>query len=103
MDRTKFFQVYYNEDEQVNELDYLYNNLSKLSLKYATSRYRVTESDLMRPDLISYKTYGNVNYWWVIMVINGVQNPLTDLVVGQMLLIPNENDLYDFMKKYRLR
>lgn len=103
MDRTKFFQNYFNETTQVNELDYLYNNLSKMALKYSTSRYRVSEQDLMRPDLISYKVYGTVNYWWVILVINNIQNPFLDLSVGQMLLIPNENDLYDFRKKYRLR
>jgi len=101
MDRTKFFNtVTVNETE---ELDYLHNNLSRLTLRYKPSRYRVNATDLMRPDLISYKIYGIVGYWWILMLVNGVQNPLEDLQVGQILIIPNQVDIHNFIKKYRMR
>jgi hypothetical protein len=51
-------------------------------------RYAVVETDLMRPDFIAWKTYGDVSLWWVIMHVNSIANPFTDLIVGEVLKIP---------------
>ena len=51
-------------------------------------RYVVTESDLMRLDLIAHRVYGDSSWWWVIAWVNNVFNPLRDLVVGDVLLLP---------------
>ena len=40
-----------------------------------------------RPDLISYRMYGNPLYDWVIMRRNAIQHP-TEIVQGMMLFIP---------------
>ena len=101
MDRTKFF-----EDETVNgidELDMLHNNLSKFTMNYEPSYYRVDAVDLMRPDLISFKCYGTVSYWWLIMLANGLYDAFHDLQVGLLLTIPNVIDVYTFFKEYRMR
>ena len=51
-------------------------------------RHTVVESELGRLDLIAYKTLGNSAYWWAIALVNSIANPLSDLVVGQLLKIP---------------
>jgi len=101
MNRTNFYKV--ETVDNVNELDFLHNALSKFTTTYPVNYYRVTGVDLMRPDMISYNFYGTVGFWWILMVINGINNPLCDLKVGQILQIPNKLDIYAFQKKFRMR
>lgn len=101
MNRTKF----YNETivDSVPEIDFLFNNLSKFVTKYKPSYYKINEVDLQRPDLISYKIYGTVKYWWIVLTYNGIENPFTGLEIGDLIKIPNILDIYDFYKKYSVR
>jgi len=101
MDRTRFFAV--EDVDGKAELDFLHNYLSRFKMKYEPVYYRVRQDDLMRPDLISYYAYGTVKYWWVICLVNDIFNPLTDLQVGQLLVIPSILDVYEFGKKWRVR
>jgi len=101
MDRTKFFKI--EEVDSVEEFDYLYNSLHNFEITYQPGYYRVVDEDIYRPDLISYKNYGTVNYWWLVIFINGVYDPFYDLAVGDLLTIPNILDIYEFYKKYRKR
>ena len=87
----------------VEELDFLWNSISDFKMNYPVKYYRVRDQDWMRPDLISHKVYGNVQFFWIIMVVNNIENPLTDLAPGTLLKIPSLLDIYDFSKKYRCR
>ena len=98
MDRTQFYNIATNNG--VQELDFLSNNLTNFKPRYAVGYYRVSAKDVMRPDLICYKQYKTVKYWWLILMINGVMNPLMDLKPGMQLMIPNLIDIYEFYKKY---
>lgn len=88
--------------DAIVELDFLHNPLSSFSMTYGLNYYRVTSSDLMRPDLISYKCYGTVEFWWVLMLVNSIDCPLSDLSIGQILVVPNKIDIYNFQKKFRI-
>lgn len=101
MNRTNFYQELAVFDTK--ELDHLWNSLSGFKMLYQPTYYRVTSSDHMRPDIISYKVYGVVEFWWVICLVNSISSPLTDLVEGLVLTIPNKLDIYSFQRKYRLR
>lgn len=101
MDRTKFYRV--ETVDGVKELDFLYPSLSKFEMNYKPSYYRIAGSDLMRPDIISYKCYGTVNFWWIIMVVNDIVFPLIDLQEGMILTVPSKLDIYDFQKVYQIR
>lgn len=101
MDRTAFYETI--DIGNGSEYDYLHNSLSNFTLLYPVQYYRVSEEDVMRPDLISYKAYGTVQYWWVIMLVNGVQNPLVDLTVGMLLKVPSVLDIYTFAKQYSIK
>ena len=101
MDRTNFYNIVRNDD--IDEYDYMHNNLTKFKMKYSVSYYRIEEADLQRPDIISYKIYGSIAYWWLLMMINGIENPLKDMEVGQLIQVPNVLDIYEFQKKWSLR
>lgn len=101
MDRTQFFHT--DTVNGVPEFDYLYNSLANFQMTYPVSYYMVNDSDLLRPDMISYKVYnGSVEYWWIICFINKIQNPLVDLVTGDTLTIPNFLDIINFYRKYKV-
>jgi len=101
MDRTKFCEKV--EVDDIGELDYLRNNLSRFTMQYPPDKYIVSETDLLRPDMISYKAYGDVGFWWIIMYVNDIDCIYIDLVEGMTLDIPSLIDLYNFHKQYALR
>jgi len=72
-------------------------------MNYPVSYHQVTESDVMRPDLISYAVYGTVDYWWIILFVNDIDDPLTEIVAGDVLTIPNIADIYNFYQAYSFR
>ena len=101
MNRTNFFNT-------VNignglEYDHLDTTLNRFVMNYPVEYYRITAGDVMRADLLSYKNYGTVKYWWIICYVNGIQNPLDDIEVGQLVKIPNILDIYSFYKGYAVR
>jgi len=87
----------------VEELDFLWHSLSEFKMKYTPSHYRVDDSDIPDPALISYRVYGDVGFWWVVLLVNGIENPLAELEPGMILEIPNKLDIYDFQRKWRVR
>jgi len=100
MNRTDFFEKVTVDDTE--ERDFLRNPLSTFTMNYSPLYYRVNSADVMRPWLISYNCYGVVDFWWLLMFINDIENPFTDLEEGMLLKVPNSIDIYDFAKKYRV-
>lgn len=101
MRRTLFYKKF--TTNSVEELDFLYNSLSQFKFNYAPGYYRVGEEDIPDPGGISNKVYGTVEFWWVILLVNDIQNPFLELTSGMLLKIPNVVDIYDFQKRYRVR
>lgn len=101
MNRSNFYQKY--TVDGVAELDFLHNPLTNFEMNYAPNYYRVSGEDDMCPDLISVKVYGSELYWWVIMLVNGIDNPFTEITTGSVLTVPNMLDILAFQKKNRLR
>jgi len=101
MDRFRFYKEV--TVDGVKELDFLWNNLSSFEIKRTPIYYRTTVSDVMQPDFISYKIYGTERYWWIICLVNDIMNPFTDIEEGVILKIPHIMDIYDFLKKWRMR
>jgi hypothetical protein len=58
----------------------------------AETLYVVSDSDLGRPDLISWRNYGVSDLWWVILFYNEIIDPFS-LEVGDRLRIPNSQDV----------
>ena len=101
MDRTLFYNIV--TVDGVEELDYLDRALGSFALTHTPTYYRVDETDIARPDMISYVNYKTTQYWWIICLVNKIQNPFTDIAVGDILTIPYISDIYTFYKQYKMR
>ena len=101
MKRTVFYNKITHDGEE--ELDFLWNSLSGFEMKYTPVYYRVDDSDIPDPTLISYRVYGDVGFWWAILLVNGIENPLTELKSGMILTIPSKLDISDFQRQWRVR
>ena len=64
-------------------------------------RHTVTSEDVGHIDLIAWRYYGdgNEHLWWVIAWVNRISNPITDMYIGQQILIPAENDIAAALEK----
>jgi len=101
MNRTKFYnKVTVNDVEQ---LDFMDNNLSSFTPTGGFGYYRTTIIDKKRPDIISFKNYGTVYYWWLICLHNRLNNPFFDTTIDLVLEIPSLIDIFSFLKDYKKR
>lgn len=64
----------------------------------STGRYRLTEEDKMRPDLISNALYTNQSKFDLLLKYNAISNPFS-LDVGYVLLVPDATKIDAAVKK----
>ena len=92
--RTNFTEQ--NLLDQVIENDLARNNFINYKFKKPRTFYTVKEEDLLRPDLISLKTLGKQDYWWIIYKLNNINDPFNELFLGKSLQIPDISDVENF-------
>ena len=85
----------------INEVDLPINNFNNFNFEGNDSYYNVTESDIQRPDLISYKIYGTTDKWWVIMKYNKISDVWNDLFVGMILEVPSTKNIDDYSRNQK--
>jgi hypothetical protein len=67
--------------------------LKKLNEIPSAGTFRITNQDeINRPDIISYKIYNHVQYWWIIMLFNDIYDE-TNLPYYTLLEYPSLPDL----------
>jgi hypothetical protein len=101
---NKFSRVNFlhkNDVDGINENDLVTNVLNKSEFKRPRTYYTISKQDLNRPDLISLKTLNSMSYWWIIMKLNDIEDPLNELEIGQSIQIPNIRDVEEFFLKNR--
>ena len=66
-----------------------------------SGRFVVSGQD-SRPDLVSYEIYGDVQYWWIIMLYNEIST-ISEIITGMEIRYPSQSDLeqYYFSLKSR--
>ncbi len=64
--------------------DYIKNTLPNLDFRVSM----IPAGLEGRPDLISYASYGTVNYWWLICEANKIKDPFEELYSGKQIKIP---------------
>lgn len=101
MKRTDFFKKVTVEGKI--EVDPLQHTLGLFRIKRPYQIHVVTAGEEGRPDLISYRYYNTVEYWWLICVANDIQCPFLELYPGRELKVPSILDIADFYRKYRIR
>ena len=55
-----------------------------------------------RPDEVSFKTLGSTQYWWVILLLNGLTQ-VDDIKIGDRLSFPDLNSLEDLFFSLKSR
>jgi hypothetical protein len=98
--RTNFYDTVIVNNK--SEYDLIMNKFDKFTIARPTRFYTVIESDLKRPDVISLKCYSNVDYFWIIGKVNCIDDFWNDLSVGDVLIIPDQLDIEDFLLNARI-
>lgn len=83
------FKLYKTADNQ-----YFYNILSKVSFPENLDKtlfYTITVNEKTPWTLISYSAYGTIELWWLLAIINGIQNPFE---------LPSNNELKILKAQY---
>lgn len=57
--------------------------------------HKVSQADINRLDLVSYKYYNTPIYWWIIAEASGIYNPLI-VPEGTILVIPSLQTVYNY-------
>ena len=52
-------------------------------------------------DNISYSFYNDVSYWWVIVMMNDIQNPFEEIVDGQQIKVLKGNQIVKLLDDMR--
>lgn len=81
-------------------------NLSSINIKdfkFTSFDYiMVKREEEYRPDLVCYRIYGTIEYWWILLEINDISNIWEDFLEYRVLKYPPISDmqkLVEFLKK----
>jgi len=92
--RTNFYRQ--NLIDGVIENDLAFNGFDNYSFKRPRTYFTIDEVTLYRPDLISLRTLGKVDYWWIILKLNCVDDVYSDMFLGKTIQIPSIADCEQF-------
>ena len=87
----------------VKEFDLGSIDLRKLARERVYNWTIVKPHEQCRPDLISYRIYGNQDLWWILMWINGISDPWHDLMPDTALKYPSMDKIKQAIKYARAR
>ena len=99
MNRANFMQQT-NIDGNI-ENDLAFNNFDSFKFKRPRIYFTITEKYIGRPDLISLDMLGKIDYWWVIMKMNGLDDMYNDFEQGDVIQIPALADVEEFFIQTR--
>lgn len=94
--RSRLYEVV--EVDSNFELDYLQTSLENLDLETIRT-YRIPQAMEYRPDLISYKFYGNFNLGWLIALHNDMLDPVFGFESGKEIDIPSMDQYFRFYSR----
>ena len=69
-----------------------YDNLPRVRASISDTTMIISEKYNMRPDLLAYDLYGNVEVWWVFALRNleKIKDPLADFKTGLSIKVPDK-------------
>jgi hypothetical protein len=97
--RTNIYQLV--SVDNISERDINNSQWNLLNIQRPITYYRVSYGDIQRPDLISLKIYGKIDYWWILMCFNEIYDCWNDLTDGQILNCPDILDIEDYLSKIK--
>lgn len=105
-DRGKMFsQVDYVLDDTTITINdpysYKFRDFNDFIKNRDMLKHIVTKHEEGRPDFISFHLYGNVYLWWVVLQVNKIMDPFTELLSGTELRLPMLLDVEEFLNIQR--
>jgi len=100
--RTNFLSQATNADDII-EYDLILNNWDLFDITQPVTFDTVQYGDIQRPDVLSYRIYGQPQYWWILCKFNQIDDLWNDMYVGMDLIIPSLNDITTFYSRMRRR
>lgn len=96
-DRKRMYEVV--EVNGNKELDFLQTRFTEMELSTNKS-FRIPQALQFRPDLISYKFYGNFHMGWLICLHNDMLDPINDFYEGRLIEIPSIEQYYRYYARF---
>jgi len=106
MAQNKYQRTNFTEEfifDGIIEQDLADNNWDLFEIKRPTTFFTVGRSYIGRPDLLSLKLYGKIDYWWLIAKVNNIDDFWNDINVGDVISVPDVRDFEDFYSSVRQR
>ena len=104
---AEMYENLFNMYESVNENSdsyIFYNILNKPILPDDVDDsifdYYVVES-LIPLTTLSYNIYNNIHLWWLIMIVNKIQNPVLNLESGSVIKVVKPEYLDEFLQSIK--
>jgi hypothetical protein len=93
LDRYRFTRLYLDSLVKPGTLRYSLWQTPSIRTFDTDKRHTVTAADIGHLDAIAYKYYQTEEYWWVLAWINRIACPITDMYIGQQLVIPDISEI----------
>ena len=85
------------QEKDINDMSW-----DKFIISRPVTYYQINQGDIQRPDLLSLKIYGVMDYWWLLCKFNNIDDVFNDLVPGEYLQVPDASDITDFFTRVRV-
>ena len=92
--RSDFLQTvtaYNIQEKDINNMQW-----DEFVINRPITYYRVSYADMQRPDLICQKIYGTMQYFWVLMKFNEIDDIWNDIEAGDTIKCPNAFDIQQY-------
>ena len=100
MANNKYIRTNFYDDVEINELlekDLTSGYFQKFKINRQTSFFTITRGFIKRPDLLSLKLYGKMNYWPIVGYVNDIGDWWNDISVGDVIQVPDVQDIEDWL------
>lgn len=78
----------------------LYRDIRNNQSNIKWFEYVIQPCDILSPDLIAYKVYGNAELKWLILIASGVDDMREQLLAGTSIRLPSSAWIRQQIKKY---
>jgi len=65
--------------------------------------FRVNQAREFRLDLIADDFYSDTSLWWLLALVNKILDPVSEVSIGKVLIIPSLVDIEDFYQAIQAR
>jgi len=86
--RYKFFEDVYNEDTKHTQKGFPKVILSELFSNDNDIIYTIPLEEVYRPDLITFRFYGNPKLYWILVYVNGISDSPEGFYEGRTIRVP---------------